>query len=259
MNTKYLIRYVAGMASGLCLLLAVVFNAAAISLDDYLLKAASSEQKLTLIDIRTPSQFAQSHLPNAINIPAQIIGRKRLPPLGDVVVYGDGVDLSVVQKAVEQLNAKRGINAEILDGGFSAWLSSQSIVQEKQGLELRDIHHLTFQKLEKIATYDPSVVLVDIRKLADKTSLQTVFGNVKILSTDLSQSSEAEIISSILSYSTEKSDYLFVLIDDGDDSGENIVHKLHAASMKRVAVLMGGEIALKTRGEMSEAIQVFGK
>lgn len=251
---KSMMKQLLKIVSLLQLLLA--FNVSALSIDDYLSKVAAGEQKLTLIDVRKPALFRQSHIPNAINIPSFVIARKRLPRLGNVVAYGDGVDLTVIQKSVELLNAKPGISAEILDGGFATWSSSQTIMQGKHGLELHNVHYLTFQKLEKIAATDSSLVLVDMRTHKDKTSLLSLFANVKII--NASSKAEKGIIRSILSNSSAKNRKLFVLIDDGDDSGVHIASQLHAASMKRVAVLMGGEIALKTRGEMSEAVQVFG-
>ena len=240
----------------LLLQLLLAFNVSALSIDDYLAQVDSGEQKLTLIDVRMPALYTQSHIPNAINIPSSVIARKRLPRLGNVVVYGDGVDMTVTRKSVELLNTKPGISAEMLDGGFAAWSSRQTIVQGIHGLELNTVHYLTFQKLEKIAATDSSLVLVDMRTQKDKTSLRSLFVNAQIV--DASLKAERRIISLILSNSSAKNKKLFVLIDDGDDSGVRIASQLHAASMKRVAVLMGGEIALKTRGEMSEAVQVFG-
>jgi len=248
--TRHLLKTV------ILLQLSLALDVSALSIDDYLARVDSGQQKLTLIDVRNPALYSQSHIPNAINIPSFAIASKRLPRLGNVVVYGDGVDITVTQKSVELLNAKPGISAEMLDGGFAAWSSSQTIMQGKHGLELNTVHYLTFQKLEEIAATDSSLVLVDMRTQKDKTSLRSVFANAQIV--DASSKAESGIISSIQSNSSAKNKKLFVLIDDGDDSGARIASQLHAASMKRVAVLMGGEITLKTRGEMSEAVQVFG-
>ena len=248
--TRHLLKYL------LLLQLSLAFDVSALSIDDYLARLESGEQKLTLIDVRNPALYSQSHIPNAINIPSFAIATKRLPRLGNVVVYGDGVDITVTKKSVELLNAKPGISAEMLDGGYAAWSSGQTVMQGKRGLELNSVHYLTFQKLEEITATDASVVLVDMRTQKDKTSLKSLFADTRII--NASSMAERGIISLIQSNSPARNEKLFVLIDDGDDSGVRIASQLHAASMKRVAVLVGGEISLKTRGEMSEAVQVFG-
>ena len=68
----------------------------------------------TIVDIRSGSDYTQGHIPNAINIPAKIIPRKPLPPLGPVIVYGDGIQKGITMKALDALNAKAGIQAEML-------------------------------------------------------------------------------------------------------------------------------------------------
>jgi rhodanese-related sulfurtransferase len=240
----------------LLLQLTLAFDVSALSIDDYLEQVESGEEKLTLIDVRNPALYSQSHIPNAINIPSFAIENKRLPRLGRVVVYGDGVDVSVTRKAVELLNAKPGISAEMLDGGFAAWMSGQTIMQGNQGLEMNTVNYLTFQNLEEIAASDASLVLVDMRTKKDRTPLRSLFVDARII--NATSMADKGIISLIQSSSPAKDTNLFVLIDDGDDSGARIANQLHAASMKRVAVLMGGEISLQTRGEMSEAVQIFG-
>ena len=54
-------------------------------------QALDANEKLTIVDIRARAQFSKVHIPGAINIPAAIVSKKRLPPLGNVIVYGDGI------------------------------------------------------------------------------------------------------------------------------------------------------------------------
>jgi rhodanese-related sulfurtransferase len=242
------------------LLAMVAGNVRAMSVEEFLVRTGN-DRGVTVIDIRAQALFAQSHIPNAINIPASVLERKRLPPLGSVVVYGDGIDEAALQRSLDLLNSKRGIQAEGLDGGFAAWLSSQSVSQEKQGIELASSHDLTFQQLETLAKTDPSLVLVDMRTLDNRISLRDVFGDVSVLKVGLNTRGQGNVYASvaraILRQSTARSSKLFVLVDDGDGSARDVVHRLHAASLKRVAVLTGGELALRSRGQVTEEVKVF--
>src|SRR4030043_401175 len=80
-------------------------------------------EQVTIIDIRALELYREGHIPGAINMPATIISKKKLPPLGTVVVYGDGIRTDLTNGAAEALNAMSGIEAVMLDGGFSAWES----------------------------------------------------------------------------------------------------------------------------------------
>jgi hypothetical protein len=49
-----------------------------------------------------------------------------------------------------------------------------------------------------------------------------------------------------------------ILIDDGNGYAEKVADKLHAAGTKRLAILAGGEQALRVRGEISEDVRNSG-
>src|SRR2546423_10575080 len=66
----------------------------------------------TVIDVRALELFTQGHINGAINIPASLCAQKTLPRLGRVIVYGDGFN-DAEKKALEALNAKPGIHAEL--------------------------------------------------------------------------------------------------------------------------------------------------
>ena len=86
-----------------------------------MLQALAQGETLTLIDIRSRGDYGRRHIPGAISIPAALIEHKRLPPLGRVVVYGDGIDAAQARAAVAVLDARPGIDAELLEGGLGAW------------------------------------------------------------------------------------------------------------------------------------------
>ena len=57
-------------------------------------------EKVTIIDIRSLKLYTENHIRGSINIPAGIIARKPLPPIGRVVVCGDGLRIDITLKAV---------------------------------------------------------------------------------------------------------------------------------------------------------------
>ncbi|MFI6006731.1 rhodanese-like domain-containing protein [Streptomyces sp. NPDC051366] len=86
-------------------------------------EAFSRRHELTVVDVRTPAEFASGHLPDAVNIPLDRIGRA-LPELRKaaehkplLVVCASGAR---AQSAVATL-ASHDIDASSLNGGTTAW------------------------------------------------------------------------------------------------------------------------------------------
>ena len=52
---------------------------------------------------------------------------------------------------------------------------------------------------------------------------------------------------------------LYVLVDNGDGQAEKVVRRLHAAGVKRVAILTGGEQTLSRQGQAGQVIKQTGK
>ncbi|MDO9485505.1 MAG: FAD-dependent oxidoreductase, partial [Actinomycetota bacterium] len=75
-----------------------------------------------LVDVRTPEEFAEGHIPSAVNIPVDEL-RERCSELADehAVVY-----CKVGQRGHTAANILRecGVSAANLDGGFQTWVNS---------------------------------------------------------------------------------------------------------------------------------------
>ena len=247
--------------AGFIMLLALSTPARAMDFETFLRKQRAGE-RITLIDIRPATTFAEGHIPNAINIPASILPRKRLPPMGQVLVYGDGIDAGALQQALAALNQKPGIQASALDGGYAAWLASGKVVQPKQKKLLLDsTRQLTYQQFMALLRDDHGVVLVDLRQTRS-TPLATLLPGrlpgVETVIDDLRAPVQRSLIQAIKQYSAKAHQHVFVLIDAGEGVAQDMAKALHAAGIKRVAILAGGVIALQAKGKTGEAVEVYG-
>ena len=130
-------------------------------------------EKVTVVDIRSNWAYAESHILGAINIPASVIAMKRLPPLGRVIVCGDGIRTDLTLQSLQALNAKTGIQADMVEGGFGAWDALNLPNTRKSGFGRERLRYLSYQELEKAAANNPDMVLVDLRRMSeeDETAL----------------------------------------------------------------------------------------
>jgi rhodanese-related sulfurtransferase len=232
-----------------------------------------SKEKFTLIDVRRNLSFKAAHIPGAINIPATLCKYKTLPPLGRVVLYGDGIDEDPVNEAVVAVNKKLGIRADKLDGGFLRWEALFHMSTRRKGLNQERTRHITYDKLKAVVRNNPDATLVDLRRKTTAPSLDTrsrgrsvAGGTGQRAPTDLSQefpgvqiedpttAARSEERREALKWANEIKNRdrdhsrLYVLIDNGDGLAEEMAELLRRAGITRVIVLAGGEEALLRKG-----------
>lgn len=119
-----------------------------------------SQQSITLVDVRSPKEFAAWSLYDSINIPLTDIERKasKLPKSHPVILYCDhGKDAAV---AAQKLS-KKGFDARSLAGGLQAW---NSIYDVATVLDKRST--LTVHQVKRLGKGCLSYLVV----LPDKTS-----------------------------------------------------------------------------------------
>lgn len=92
-----------------------------VTVDD--LKAALSNPKVFVIDVRTPQEFAQGHVRGAVNWPLQEIERwwNRVPKDRLVYIHCNTQNRSAV--AVRYLMGKGYQNLNLVTGGIQAWIA----------------------------------------------------------------------------------------------------------------------------------------
>jgi rhodanese-related sulfurtransferase len=245
-------------------------------------KMMAQGDKVTIIDVRSTGMYRQGHIQGAINIPASVIDKKRLPPIGKVVVCGDGVRDDLSLEAVEALNRKRGIEAEMLQGGFAAWEALNHPTTHKGGLGRKRTRYLSYQDFEKTAAGNADIVLVDLRSRkpaagqSNGPKMQSVQEADQSL-TDLNQKFSGHSVVQLnrrmragknrwdVSSVIRKSDrgsrhrYHYVIIDDGGGEGEKVARRLFAAGVKRVSILTGGERILRREGRPEQVRKKTGR
>jgi len=80
------------------------------------------DKSVLLLDVRPEDEFAQGHLPGALNIPLAQLGKRlsKLPKRTQIVAYCRGPYCVLSFEAVAALRAK-GYDARRLEDGFPEW------------------------------------------------------------------------------------------------------------------------------------------
>jgi rhodanese-related sulfurtransferase len=228
---------------------------------DELQKELARPNPPTVIDVRPVELFSQGHIHNAINIPASLCPQKTLPRLGRVIVYGDGFT-GAEQKALDALNAKPGIQTELLAGGYSAWETEQRATTGNRGLSPEKVQYITYAQLKDTTS---NVVLVDLRKQpaakkksagdaakgaseeapAPLTDLATAFPGKPVTQSPHQLPAKANGKAA----AAPGTPPLLVLIDNGDGSAQETARQLRAQGNTRVLILAGGEAIIARQGE----------
>jgi rhodanese-related sulfurtransferase len=213
-------------------------------------KQLAAGAKITVVDIRSPSAYAREHIPGAINIPAAVCPLKNLPPLGQVIIYDDGLGSDNTQAAAAALTAKPGIRVEILDGGFASWENSRAATTRGPGFKRESLNYISYARLK--AAQPQSIVLYDMRKSvagssAVLTDLNTEFPGTKRARSMTEAAQNAAGASSLI-----------VLIDSGDGTAEQQARLLRAGGTHNYVILAGGELILSRHGKAGLQLNAAG-
>ncbi|MFJ6478842.1 rhodanese-like domain-containing protein [Streptomyces sp. NPDC091682] len=97
--------------------------------------------ELTVVDVRTPAEFASGHLPDAVNVPLDRLTRS-LPELRSAAEHRPL--LVVCASGARAENAagtlvSRGIPASSLRGGTQAWTAEGHVLQHPDGSRTRAV------------------------------------------------------------------------------------------------------------------------
>ncbi|ALV48314.1 rhodanese-like domain-containing protein [Streptomyces althioticus] len=98
-------------------------------------EARTRLHELTVIDVRTPGEYAGGHLPGALNIPLDQI-RRALPDIRHAAGHGDVLVVCASGARSEnacKILAENGVTAATLSGGTGAWAADGHELHHPQG------------------------------------------------------------------------------------------------------------------------------
>ncbi|MHB8766165.1 MAG: rhodanese-like domain-containing protein [Deferrisomatales bacterium] len=204
-------------------------------------------EAVTVIDVRGAAAFGEGHLPGALHLPASLAAEKRLPPLGRVVVCGDGIRAGETRRAAEALAAKPGLRVEVLEGGYAVWEARGLPTTRAAGMGSDGLHVLTYEALADVAAADPGLAFADLRRSAPEpwSDLAARFPGAGVVRAEWGPDGPA--LGALVAEGVSGR-RLLVLVDDGDGVAEPVARRLRVAGVGRVAVLAGGEVALRREG-----------
>ena len=92
------------------------------------------DKSVVLLDVRPEDEYAQGHLPGALNVPLARLGRQlaALPKRAQIVAYCRGPYCVLAFEAVAALRAK-GYDARRLEDGFPEWRAAGLPVEAARG------------------------------------------------------------------------------------------------------------------------------
>ena len=95
---------------------------------DYQAEFGSTEARHLLVDVRTPEEFAEGHIPGAVNISLQTLAERldEIPRDQPVVVYCRSGNRSA---QATQILRQAGFDAHNMTGGMNSWTASGFAVE----------------------------------------------------------------------------------------------------------------------------------
>ncbi|AWI27444.1 DUF2892 domain-containing protein [Streptomyces sp. ICN441] len=98
-------------------------------------EARTRLNELTVIDVRTPGEFAGGHLPGALNVPLDRI-RRALPDIRHAAARGDVLVVCASGARSEnacRILAENGVATATLSGGTAAWAAGGNELRRPEG------------------------------------------------------------------------------------------------------------------------------
>lgn len=259
------------------LLLAGVFAAPsvfALTPSELAAQLARNETVL-LVDVRSAHAFSEGHIPGAINIPLNLLRHKTLPSGQLVVVYADGLGVVDEAQALAIAGAKPGVKADVLEGGYAAWLGETRLSTAAPGITTEKLPSITYDQLVNANKSD--VVVMDLRPVAAPASAKALRASNKVAASDTEEdlvagfaqklgvpvmtpnrggvSAKADGATALTARSTAASavpaadrSKLLVLVAEDEAAAAEAARELRAQGHYRFTILIGGTEAIRHEG-----------
>lgn len=245
---------------------------AAVTPGDLATRLAANE-RILLLDVRATSTYTAGHIPGAMNIPIGLLPYKPLPASGLIVVYGDGLGVTDDEKALSIVRSKPGVTAELLEGGYAAWMEETRLSTAPAGVRREEIPGITYQQL--VASNKRGMVLVDLRERAAAPAVAASRDQVaaSAAATDVldefakkigvpvvrstaapapaqgtAKAANTPARAAAALATTGKSGQLLVLVADDNADADAVARQLRASGHHRFTVLIGGTEIIRREG-----------
>ncbi|MDW4910467.1 rhodanese-like domain-containing protein [Streptomyces sp. ADMS] len=137
-------------------------------------QARTRLHELTVIDVRTPAEYASGHLPGALNIPLDHI-RSALPEIRHAAERGDVLLVCASGARSEnacELLAEQGVTTATLAGGTGAWAAEGHDLHTPAACDTRAGWSLERQLQFLVFTVIATVTVLFVRPIALRHVLQ---------------------------------------------------------------------------------------
>jgi rhodanese-related sulfurtransferase len=211
----------------------------AISPDEVFYKL-KQKQKITLVDVRSPEDFARLHIPGSLNIPLYAVKTKVFLKSFPVVLVNEGFHYSPLQSECQRLK-DQGFKAFILDGGLPAWKRmANRLVGDLFALEEMQMvsPHVFFQEKDCQNT-----LVIDISSVQTEISRQLMW-NSKHLPVPADPAEWARKLDRIIA-SHKNQPFLSILVFNETGDGYARANKILAGLGVNAFYLQGGVAGYK--------------
>lgn len=147
-----------------------IHKATKISSKDLAAKIMIPQNDLTLIDMRSPEDFAKEHLLNSHNVPFITISDamaaldKNKPYV--LIDYGQSVELTAT--IIKNMTDAGFKNISYLEGGFSAWKAGYNPTifagDPTSFVDQSKVTYIQTDQLKEVLQKDNTIILIDVRK-----------------------------------------------------------------------------------------------
>lgn len=126
--------------------------------------------KMTVVDVRTAADYVRSHIPGAINVSYDAIGKAKLPKNSAIALYGNSNQCPWSKLAAKTLEDAGYKNVWVLDGGIAEWTAEKFALQTPAGITQSDgqlnVGRISPERLRKQMEKGGAAIL-DTRAAAD--------------------------------------------------------------------------------------------
>jgi len=170
----------------------------------------STQQDITLVDVRNASDYQIYQIPDSINIKLHELKAKTFLKGKRLVLIGYGYDTESLLKACKTLDSFGFKTVQVLRNGIAGWAMSKGRSIDKPSI-IRSVFYINPEDISQIQNND-RVLVIDLSS-QKSTPLSDYFQHITTI--DTSKKDATKQISKILTSNSQQYDYMIVVDEDG--------------------------------------------